>query len=37
MEEAEETRPTAEWKGVLNSEQRTPSNAAEEALGSRST
>jgi hypothetical protein len=37
MEEAEETRPTAEWKGVLNSEQGTPSNPAEEALRSLGT
>jgi len=37
MEEAEETRPTAEWKGVLNSEQGTPSSAAEEALHSLDT
>jgi hypothetical protein len=37
MEEAEETRPTAEWKGVLNSEQGTPSIAAEEALRSLGT
>jgi hypothetical protein len=37
MEEAEEPRSNTKWKGVLNFEHRTPSNAAEEALRSRNT
>jgi hypothetical protein len=37
MEKAEETKPTAEWKGVLNSEHGTPFSVAEEALRNRST